>query len=95
MVLCIVLGPAALGCFTITYRVPPSDTPAAVVRVAGVPIDYVRFDVFYADEGWPDASQTLWNSPYLGSVEIRHLNQSRLKFSCGTNATLRLPMFSS
>ena len=83
MVLWIVLGSSALGCFTLAYRIPPSDTPTAVVR----PMQYAWFDVFHADEGCPGASTMIWNSEYLGTIDVRRPNQS---FEIPANGYVRL-----
>ncbi len=87
MVLLILLGASALGCFTLAYKGPPSDTPTAVIQTRGHALDYVRFDVFHANEGCPGASQLLWNSEYLGSIEMQRPNQS---FEIPGNGYVRL-----
>jgi hypothetical protein len=85
MALLILLGASAMGCFTLSYHVPPSDTPTAVVRP--MYSGYVWFDVFHADKGCPGASKMIWNSEYLGTIEVRHPNQS---FEIPANGYVRL-----
>ncbi|MDG2049025.1 MAG: hypothetical protein P8M78_02575 [Myxococcota bacterium] len=72
----VAFGLSSLGCFSLKYHMPSSNTPAAVIRVAVQPVDYIRFDVFHSEVGCPRSNPTVWNSDYLGSIEIRYPNQS-------------------
>ena len=72
----VAFGLSSLGCFSLKYHMPSSNTPAAVVRVAVHPATFLRFDVFHSEDGCPRSNRTVWNSDYLGSIEIRYPNQS-------------------
>ena len=71
----VAFGLSSLGCFSLKYHMPSSNTPAAVVSVV-VPATFLSFDVFHSEDGCPRSNPTVWNSDYLGSIEIRYPNQS-------------------
>ena len=83
VVLLIFLGTSAIGCFTLAYHAPRSDTPTAVVRSETL----AWFDVFHADAGCPGASKMIWNSEYLGTIDVRRPSES---FEIPANGYVRL-----
>ena len=71
IIVCLAVAAVGAGCVArLSYRPPPLDTPAASVSISDHPSGFVRFDVFHALEACPGRSRAIWNSEYLGTLEV-------------------------